>query len=96
VARWSIESGKRQYRFAIGMINVPEMFALGCSLDDFAVWAKLDYSLVVTHTTVEYSGIDELLDRFGFHSSRCLVLPKCATPFAGQIADELEAEFFVG
>jgi hypothetical protein len=36
-----------------------------------------------------------LLDGFGFHGGWILVLPKGATPFASQIADELEAEFFV-
>jgi hypothetical protein len=96
VARRSIESRKRQYGLAVDMINVPEAFALGTTFDDFAVGPELDHTLVITHSSVKYAGVNELFDRFGFHGCRCLVLPKVATPFAGQIADQLEAEFFVG
>ena len=92
----SIHSSNRQHWFVIDMVNVPLSFALGSAFDHFAVRAELDHTLVIADPTVENPCVDQLLDGFGFHGGWLLVGPKGSTPFAGQIADKLEAEFFIG
>jgi hypothetical protein len=78
------------------VINVPKAFTLGSPFDDFTVGTELDHTLVVSNPSVQNPLVDQLLDGLGFHGRWILVLPKGATPFASQIADELEAEFFIG
>jgi hypothetical protein len=78
------------------VIYVPKAFTLGSPFDDFAVGTEFDHTLVVSNPSVQNPLVDQLLDGLGFHGGWILVLPKGATPFASQIADELEAEFFVG
>ena len=58
VARWSIESRKRQHGLAVNVVDVPEAFALGGPFDHFAIGPELDHTLVITHPSVENASVE--------------------------------------